>query len=590
MPRILTVILLFIAVELQSQSALFLLISPVTSLNGMGEIGVGLPYEDHGSVYYNPANGFINSSSLSGSESSMRTKWLPGLVDDMVLEHDHFRVSYALSQYPLRFNLHQYETYLDAGLQQYTDANGLSLGTFQTWFKANALVLAAQYTGTVQKIPLDISLGIASKQIKQHLTDEDHANNVVFDRGFLIGVPLKLKLKNDLMLNLEPSVGMSTVNIGSSVVFNKGEQEDPLPTAARAGVGITASVPLSEKWNLFQYRAGNAAMDILEEPRTSGDQPIEYQKGLGDIKFYKHVIMSDPDEDPERGHDVVITRGHELSFLDVFSIRFGDHVDIAGKVVTPQSGISYNSQGLLSLAYYMTNIHLIDVINRHVEISYSYAEWTAGDTHPLSGTNFESWNVTVKDIFGINNSLQSTSSPTALKLKDAIAFSLGVNYPLSEEGGSGPENTWQKSAGYTAGVETDLKYFRLGFSLTQSSFAYDDEDFWEGFLRADVRDEVYQLALNAQVPFTVGNRITLLGGLQVQSPLLHRKVTLFDQTIDVTSYEYNYGLRAGAEVKIVEYFSLRGSYSYWQQDIESLFNADQKVKLSGFVVEGLIKL
>lgn len=590
MLRILTVIILFLGVELNAQSALFLLISPVTSLNGMGEIGVGLPYEDHGAVYYNPANGFINSPSLSGSESSMRTKWLPGLVDDMFLEHHHFRVSYALSQHPLRFNLHQYETYLDAGIQQYTDANGISLGTFRTWFKANALVLAAQYAGTVQKIPLEASLGIASKQIKQHLTDEDQANNVVYDRGLLVAAPFELKLKNDLLLKVKPSVGMSTVNIGSSVVFNDGGQEDPLPTAARAGVGITASVPLSENWNLFQYRAGNAAMDVLEVPRTSGDQPIEYQKGLGDIKFYKHVIMSEPDEDPERGHDVVITRGHELSLLDMVSIRFGDYIDITGKIVTPQSGISYNSKGLLTLAYYMTDIHLIDVINRHLELSYSYAEWTAGETHPLYGTNFESWNVTVKDIFGINKSLQSAPGSVVLKVKDALAVSVGVNLPLSEESGSGPENSWRQRMGYTAGVETDLKYIRLGFSFTYSSFTYEEEDFWEGFFRADVRDEVYQFALHAQLPFTIGDRITLLGGLQVQSPLLSRKVTMFDQTVDVTSYEYNYGLRAGAEVKIVDHFSLRGSYSYWQQGIESLFNADQKVKLSGLLVEGLIKL
>jgi hypothetical protein len=590
MIRILSGLILFLCVELHSQSALFLLISPVTTLNGMGELGVGLPYEDQGAAYYNPANGFNNSPTLSGSESNMRMKWLPGLVDDMYLEHNHYRVSYALSQYPLRFNLHQYETYLDGGMQQFTDPDGMSLGSFRTWFKANAVVLAAQYTGSVQKIPFEISLGVASKQIKQHLTAEDQASNRVYDRGLLIGVPLKLKLKNDLMLNLEPSLGMSTVNIGGTVIFNKGEQEDPLPTAARAGVGISASVLMSENWNLFQYRAGNAAIDNLDVPRTSGDQPIAYQRGLGDIKFYKHVIMSEPDVDPQWGHDVTLTRGHELSVLDLYSIRFGHHLDLTGKVVTPQSGVSYHSKGLLNLAYLLTDIHLIHAINQHVEFSYSYAEWTASSSHPLHGTEFHSWNITVKDIFGINNSLGTVSNPTVSKLGDVLVVSAGASLPLSVVGATGKTNQWRKSPGYTVGIETELTYFRLGFSLTENRFAYDYEALWQAPLRADVHDEFYQLSLHAQVPYQIGRSITVLGGLQVQSPLLHRKVTLFDQRIDVSSYEYNYGLRGGLEMEIIKHFSVRGSYSFWQQGVGSFFNEDQKVKLSGLLIEGLIKL
>ena len=588
--RLLVAVILFTGVELQSQSALFLLISPITSLNGMGELGVGLPYEDHGAVYYNPANGFLDSPSLSASESSLRMKWLPGLVDDMFLEHAHFRVSYKMSQSPLQFNLHQYETYLDAGVQQYTDANGTSMGIFRTWFKTNALVLAAKYSDTTRGVPLEVSYGVASKQVRQHLTDDALAENMVFDHGLLVSLPLDLKLRNDLTLSLKPSLGVSTVNIGTTVSFKGGEQEDPLPTAARAGIGMSASVPLGDDWNLFQYRAGNAAMDVLDVPRTSGEQKIEYQKGLGDINFIKHVIMSDPDEDPERGHDVEITRGHELSFLDFYSIRFGQHIDIAGKIITPQSGISYHSRGLLNLAYLITDIHLIHVINQHVELSYSYAEWTASAYHPLAGTEFDSWNITIKNVFGINKSFTAEPKLQLLKLKDALKLSVGGYYPLSVASGVEPTNEWERITGYTAGVETDLKYFRLGFSLTENSFAYHYEELRGGLLRSDTRDEFYQLALHAQIPFQLGSRITLLGGFQSQSPLLHRKVTLFEQSISYTSYEYNYGLRVGLELKLIERFSVRGSYSYWHDDMDSFFNPDQKVKLSGLIVEGVFGL
>lgn len=595
--RILFILALLGGLGLQAQSAIFLLISPVATMNGMGEIGVGLPYEDQGAAYYNPANGFMNSPSLSASESKLRTDWLPGLVDDMVLEHDHFRVSYRPTQSPFQFNLHQYETYLDAGEQQYTDASGVSLGLSQTWFKASALVLAAQYSGSIWHIPFELSGGLAGKQIVQYFNDNNidlsgglgEAKNVVYDRGFLLSVPLELKLKNNFTLDLKPSLGMSRMNIGRSVVFNDREQADPLPTVARVGIGITTSLPLTENWNLFQYRAGNAAIDNLVVPRFNGEEAIEYQRGLGDIKLIKHILMSEPDEDPERGHDVIIMRGHELKLLDFYSIRFGSYIDLVGRMVTPQSGVSYHSRGLLNLAYYITGIQLINVVNKHVDISYSYADWTAGDIHPLAGTKFESWNFTVKDIFGINNSLNSSSSPLGIKLKDILILSGGANFPRPIVSGAEASNQWQYSTGYTAGIETDLKHFRLGFSLTENRFAY-DYDLFGGILRVDVKDELYQLGLHTLFKFELGGRLTFLGGPQVQSPLLHRKMTLWDQSIDDTNYEYNYGVRVGLEVKIIQHFALRGSYSYWHEELDSYFNEGEKVKLAGFQFEALFNL
>ena len=596
MHHILFILALFCSLGLQAQSALFLLITPVTTLNGMGEIGVGLPYEDQGAAYFNPANGFVNSPSLSGSESHMSTPWLPGLVGDMTFRHDHFRVSYRLKQYPLQFNLHQYETYLDAGVQQYTDMNGVQLGTFKTWFKANTMVLAAQYTASIRDMPLVLSYGVAGKRIHQHLTGNNielggigEAINVAYDRGFLLSVPLELKLKNNLTLDLKPSFGMSRMNIGGSVTFNDAEQHDPLPTVARAGIGITTSLPLTENWNLIQYRAGNAAIDNLVVPRFTAGEPIEYQKGLGDIKLIKHILMSEPDEDPERGHAVTITRGHELNLLDFYSIRFGNHIDLTGRVRTPQSGISYHSKGLLNLAYYITNIQLFQVLSQHVDISYNYAEWYAGETHPLHDTKFESWNISVKDVFGIDNSLQKSSSHLALKLKDILIFSVGANFPQPEVSGSDASNKWMANMGYIVGVETDLKRFRFGLSLIENRFGYDYEPLPGWFVGDNVRDEIYQLGLQTLLKVQLGP-LTILGGPQFQSPLLHRKVTLWGETVDDTSYEYNYGLKAGLEVKLIKHISVRGSYSYWHEDLESYFNVGQRVKLSGLQLEGVFKI
>ncbi len=598
MRHYLVLILLFIGIELQAQSALFLLISPVTTFNGMGEIGVGLPYEDQGAAYYNPANGFPDSPTLSASESKMSMNWLPGLVDDMILQHDHFRVSYRLRQYPLQFNFHQFETYLDAGIQQYTDANGQSMGTFRTWFKANAVVLAAKYSTNINDIPLEISYGISGKQVIQHLAGEDldpdqypgQAENTVYDRGLLMAVPFTLKLKNDLDLSLRPSFGMSRVNIGEFVVFNNDQQKDALPTTARVGIGLTATLPISENWNFLSYRAGNAAEDQLEKRRTSYDQPIEYQKGLGDINLMKHVFFSDPDQDPERGHAVTITRGHELTVLDFYTIRFGKHIDIAGKVMTPQSGISYHSRGILNMVYYITGLDILDAINRHIDISYDYADWSASPSHPLAGTKFESWNFTIKNVFGIDKSLTRSSGPPKLNLKELFTITLGANSPRPVERGSDTLMVWKGRTGYVAGIETDLKYFRLGLNLTEQLFSYDYSGLYGSSFLDGVRDEFYQLGLQVSLPFEIGSRLTVLGGVQFQSPLLHRKITVWDHTMDETSYEYNYGIKAGLEVKLTSHISARGGYSYWQRDLESYFNPGEKIKLASLQFEAMYKL
>jgi hypothetical protein len=216
----LTIAMLMLMSVAFSQSALFLLIAPGARAGGMGEAQVALA-DDSYATYWNPAGlGFQSGYEVSG----MHVNWLPGLVDDMYYDFIAGRV-------PVEglgvFGGHL--IYLNAGEQQYTDANGTSLGTFLTYFSSGAISYATM-------ISENSSVGFNFKILYQHLTDkkvgtEDTkgtATNFGFDVGYLSKGYLGGKL----------DIGAMVANLGPKVIFNDEEQADPLPTNLKLGFNM----------------------------------------------------------------------------------------------------------------------------------------------------------------------------------------------------------------------------------------------------------------------------------------------------------------------------------------------------------------
>ena len=80
--------------------AIFLLISPSPTMNGMGGVGVSVPSNDNFSTHYNPANYIAPKGFLSFQTSiERRVDWLPGFnLDDMYLDYDIFTLGYRLKK------------------------------------------------------------------------------------------------------------------------------------------------------------------------------------------------------------------------------------------------------------------------------------------------------------------------------------------------------------------------------------------------------------------------------------------------------------------------------------------------------------
>ncbi|MBC8191804.1 MAG: PorV/PorQ family protein, partial [FCB group bacterium] len=211
--------LMFLSVAF-SQSALFLLIAPGARAGGMGEAQVALA-DDSYATYWNPAGlGFQSGYEVSG----MHVNWLPGLVDDMYYD---FLAGRAPVEGLGVFGGHI--IYLNAGEQQYTDANGTSLGTFLTYFSSGAISYATM-------ISENSSVGFNFKILYQHLTDKNvgtektkgTATNFGFDVGYLSKGYLGGKL----------DLGAMVANLGPKVIFNDKEQADPLPTNLKLGFNM----------------------------------------------------------------------------------------------------------------------------------------------------------------------------------------------------------------------------------------------------------------------------------------------------------------------------------------------------------------
>ncbi len=592
MQRLLLILVLFIVSELNAQSALFLLIRPITSLNGMGGVGVGLSYDNIGATYFNPANGFSSYHGFSISGSGMEMKWLPGLVDDMILSHNQVSLSYRFPKLPLQLNIQQYRTFLDAGEQQYTGPNGENLGTFNTFFRADASVLAVRYFGSIWKLPYTFSYGIASKQIVQALTGDVQINgrngrseDHVFDRGFLLDIPFAETLKSGALVEIKPSFGISTVNIGDPVVFNDPDQADPMPTELRVGIGFSTSISLTDSWKLFEYKIGHAANDLLIKHRTSHEEPIEYQKGLGDINLIQHVFKS------EASDLVQVSRGQEINLLDFYSIRFGSYVDLDGKIHSTESGISYSSKGLLNLVYHLTKLSAINAINHHIQVSYDYADWDAAYSHPLYGTHFETWNITINGLLGVRSSLQQNAKSIPLQLTNGLSFMVGANYEIPLFANGNDVDDRKSMIGYAIGVEVPWEPIRFGIALTESRSSDTLRlDFGDLSFKTGIEDIYYQLSLYSLIPISINKWLTLVGGPQIHSPFMHRKIWIEDDSASDPNYGYNYGLRGGIEVHMSESYALRINYSYWIRDLEYLLIEGYEFKPNGIQIEGRLIL
>jgi len=388
--------------SIYSQSAggaIFLLIPPSPTMNGLGGIGVSLPSDDPYSGYFNPANGLNNFQGTSYSHSKMSTPWLQSLTDDILLEYEVWNLGLIPRHYPVKFVLSFHKTFLNLGEQIRTDEAGHFLGTSEFNMKADALTLGIGYQGYLKNIPIDFSFGYTRKTVIQNFVLGKSSDDLN-DYGLLFSLPFslkqtsikKLKLIDDAFdFNIKPSFGYSVSNIGKDIAFPS-YNADPTPKYLRIGISTSTVISFKSKWNLLEWKGGRSASDELIVPRYNSDDPIKYQSGLGDVDFFKNVIKSESDS------LLTIHRGDEWTILDIFTFRKGRKIDITGKIDLQTSGYGYRLAGVFKMLYFLLDDQTFEIIPKFIDVQYNYSKWEQYPGHPLHDTEFESLSITFNNI------------------------------------------------------------------------------------------------------------------------------------------------------------------------------------------------
>lgn len=333
---------------------LFLLISPSTRVNGMGQAGVALADDPGG--YYNPAAPALQARShtLSTVNYVGTMPLLPGLADDLGYSYNAFQVGWNSNTRFNRVRLDRahaddaarsgrllsvsaavayYRTALEFS-ETRTGERGEFLGTSDSFERAHNFVFS-----TAVHYLIEVGFGFTVKKITSDLGEQGvglerglaKAQGTAYDYGLLVRIPLvdiaeysvgrQLTLANRLRPHVDLMRGVTWNNRGDAIEYIEASQPDPLPSHRR--IGWAGSAGLS-------WVHGARQFDLVSCTRS-----VErYERQIEDL------------EDPATFDD---KEGWELSFLDTYEIRRGTYDDDDGEIHLDTEGYTVKSDGIFKL-------------------------------------------------------------------------------------------------------------------------------------------------------------------------------------------------------------------------------------------------
>jgi hypothetical protein len=399
--------------QLSTTALPFLLISPYTEANGMGEASVANHTDDPLALVSNPAHLGIVSQNNYFSFGHNFSNWLPAFnLSDLWYRTFAFNAGISLKKLdenglPLSFGVGYSRIYLNLGTFTRTSLEPTPLETLEAFESSDQFTVGIGVDYWIKG-----SVGMTYKHVVSHLapfgtaeeqgTGEGRAN--LYDYGLLVDVPIldiTSRLSNaqfQLLPHLTPfldfSIGLSRNNFGQETIsYTDRNQADPLPRNARAGIGFNFGFrymkdeaewrPLTFKWTIEA-----SAMLAKSYPETG------YKTGFGDIKFFHELVLGKTNRETEK------KKGWELNFLELLSIRSGrfEEDPTRGNRHFNTSGWGLRFAGFAKLLRAMggsiVNEGLVGFIVNHFDVRYNHSQLTTdGSNNALSGTKFDSFNI-----------------------------------------------------------------------------------------------------------------------------------------------------------------------------------------------------
>ena len=354
-------------------AALFLLISPSSRANGMGQAGVALA--DEPGAYYNPAAPALAARHHFVGATLYRdpVPWLPSLTHELEYTYSAFQVGWDSGAWSRRFGsgpasagrysvsaaFALYRTKLDLGRMTRTDERGNIVGYTRFYDSAD------NYTFSVgAHLLMDLGVGVTLKKIESIQAARGagiergpgDGSATAYDIGMLARLPLldllghcvgdELKTIHGLRPVLDVSTGIAWNNRGGDMSYDEAPSE-PLPANRTTGWAATVGV----EWQVEQWRLGLVELAYATQiytPQIAGD---EYGSSVDDEG-----------------------RGYEVSFLETLEIRRGTFDDDDGDRHYDTEGVTIKSDGMAKWFFgypQMTSDDWFSRLARHVSISWT---------------------------------------------------------------------------------------------------------------------------------------------------------------------------------------------------------------------------
>jgi hypothetical protein len=393
----------------------FSLIPTSSEMNGMGYASVAHVTDNPAALMINPAH--LGMQSLDNS------------IITLCENYSRFKPLYSEARWTLSsgvnagINLRKYWPNIPSISIELSYSNVyVNLGTFPfdlgpdipptVIYQSNQLTLSAAADYIVRG-----SLGITYKHISNQnwptaQEQDPGVGNDLYDIGLLVEVPF-VPLISGIMNQPIPTynkispifnfnIGISENNLGNQAIFSYYKyQAFPFTKFARAGIELYLGlnyvkdnkswIPVSFKWTI-------ESDDPLEKEDNSGD--ISYQSGLGDINFFKEVILGKSNKETEK------LKGWELNFgeaIYIYGGRFtedpiiGDHNFTSGGYAISVTGV-FKSLAVIQPEVLESKFVRNFINNIGLKFNWSTVN-TVDVNSPFNDTNFYSLSFVIKNLF-----------------------------------------------------------------------------------------------------------------------------------------------------------------------------------------------
>jgi hypothetical protein len=404
----------------------FLLISPYTDANGMGETSVAIKTDDPLAPLTNPAHIInFNSNNYFSTGYNHGYRNSSYYLSKIGLQSYTFNTGINLSNFfditpEINLGFGYSSVSIDKReLHQLVQYGTSAIGTFSIKDRSNQFTfgIGVQYW-------INLSGGLTFKHINSVIlpigTDEEkYSKNYEinsYDFGLLLNVPF-IKIFEQIrekpikiFPNISPifnfNFGLAKNNLGDKeIIYAYLAPPLPLPHHARVGIsfdiGITYHKGLT-KWQPLSFKWTAEANDLLIREISTQEKSSgwEYQDGLGDIDFFDDVILG------KTNSETIKKRGWELNLFEVFSLRGGYIIEdiMNGNQHYNTYGWGLSSSGIVkSLRAFNVNPPnngFIGFLLNHCDLRYNHSKKTPNDLNKnLTDTRFHSVNFIISNIF-----------------------------------------------------------------------------------------------------------------------------------------------------------------------------------------------